>query len=60
MLTKLYVLLGTAILALYVAAAWSGWEIGMSRRQVLSADVRNSPGGYRSFHFWHSGYRGGK
>jgi len=27
---------------------------------VLPADVRNSPGGYRSFHFWHSGYHGGK
>ena len=22
--------------------------------------VRSSPGGYRSYHFWHSGFQGGK
>ena len=60
MLSKLYLVLGIGVLALYGLAAWSGWEIGNSQRQVLPPDVRNSPGGYRSFHFWHSGYRGGK
>jgi hypothetical protein len=60
MLSKLYLLLGGGLLALYVAASWAGWEFSMSPRQQLPADVRNSPGGYRSFHFWHSGYRGGK
>jgi hypothetical protein len=60
MLSKLYLLLGCAALLLYSAAAWSGWEISTATRQVLPADVRNSPGGYRSFHFWHSGYHGGK
>ena len=60
MLSKFYLLFGVAVLALYVTAAWSGWEIDSSPRQILPADVRNSPGGYRSFHFWHSGYHGGK
>ncbi len=60
MLSKIYLLLGTGVLLLYGVAAWSGWELSTSSRQVLPADVRNSPGGYRSFHFWHSGYRGGK
>jgi hypothetical protein len=60
MLSKLYLLLGCAALVLYGAAAWSGWELSTSTRQFVPADVRNAPGGYRSFHFWHSGYRGGK
>ena len=60
MLSKLYLLLGCAALMLYGAAAWNGWELTTATRQVLPADVRNSPGGYRTFHFWHSGYQGGK
>ena len=60
MLGKLYLVLGGGVLLLYVVAAAAGWELSTSPRQVLPADVRNSPGGYRSFHFWHSGYRGGK
>lgn len=60
MFSKLYVLIGTGALMLYGVAAWSGWEVGSPTRQQLPPDVRNSPGGYRSFHFWHSGYRGGK
>ncbi|HEX7318473.1 MAG TPA: hypothetical protein VF297_31490 [Pyrinomonadaceae bacterium] len=60
MLSKFYLVLGGALLLLYGAAAWSGWELSTSTRQTLPADVRNSPGGYRSFHFWHSGYHGGK
>ena len=60
MLTKFYLLFGGAVLALYMFVAWSGWELGSPRRQFIPADVRNSPGGYRSYHFWHSGYRGGK
>jgi hypothetical protein len=60
MLNKLYKVIGGALLLVYAAAAWQGWEVGSPRRQFLPPDVRNSPGGYRSFHFWHSGYRGGK
>jgi hypothetical protein len=60
MLTKAYLLIGIFIIALYGLVAFTGREFGDSQRQIIPADVRNSPGGYRSFHFWHAGYRGGK
>jgi hypothetical protein len=60
MLSKLYLAFGGGLLLLYLAAAFAGWELSLAPRQQLPPDVRNSPGGYRSFHFWHSGYRGGK
>jgi hypothetical protein len=60
MLKRLYLLTGTAILGLYGWAGIAGWEIGTPARGVVPHDVRQSPGGYRSFHFWHTGYHGGK
>lgn len=60
MLKKFYVVTSIALLLGYVAAAFTGLEPGTPTRQFVPADVRNSPGGYRSFHFWHYGYRGGK
>ena len=60
MLSKLYLVLGVGALVLYVAASMAGWELTTAPRQQLPPDVRNSPGGYRSFHFWHSGFHGGK
>ncbi|HWX42257.1 MAG TPA: hypothetical protein VN345_13995 [Blastocatellia bacterium] len=60
MLTKLYMLVGVAVIGLYGMASFRGWELGNPERQVVPADVRQSPGGYRSFHFWHSGFHGGK
>lgn len=60
MLTKTYLVIGIIIIALYGYAAFTGREIGDSKREFVPADVRQSPGGYRSFHFWHGGYRGGK
>jgi hypothetical protein len=59
-LSKLYLVVGVGALVLYVAASLAGWELTTSPRQQLPPDVRNSPGGYRSFHFWHSGFHGGK
>jgi hypothetical protein len=60
MLTKLYIVLGSVLIALYMDTMLMGWEWGDEQRQVLPASVRQSPGGYRSFHFWHSGFHGGK
>lgn len=60
MLRKFYIVTSLMLLLGYGAAAFSGWELSSSQRQFVPADVRNSPGGYRSFHFWHFGYRGGK
>jgi hypothetical protein len=60
MLSKFYLVSGIIIIALYGWVEFSGKEFGDPQRDMIPADVRNSPGGYRSFHFWHSGYRGGK
>jgi hypothetical protein len=60
MLAKFYLAVGALLLALYGIASFTGYELGSPQRQVVPADVRNSPGGYRSFHFWHFGYHGGK
>jgi hypothetical protein len=60
MLSRLYLVLGVIIIAAYGVIAFTGKEFGDPERQQVPADVRQSPGGYRSFHFWHSGYRGGK
>jgi hypothetical protein len=59
-LRKFYILLGIALLGSYGIAEATGVEIGSEPQGKLPADVRHAPGGYRSFHFWHSGYKGGK
>ncbi len=44
----------------YSAVAYTQREFGEPEREEVPAGVRSSPGGYRSYHFWHSGYHGGK
>ncbi|HVG18767.1 MAG TPA: hypothetical protein VNI02_06910 [Blastocatellia bacterium] len=60
MLSKLYLVIGILVIALYGFVTLTGKEFGDPEKQKMPADVRQSPGGYRSFHMWHSGYRGGK
>jgi len=48
------------VIAGYGAMAYTQYEVGTPARDEVPATVRSSPGGYRSFHFWHSGYHGGK
>ncbi|HEV3259457.1 MAG TPA: hypothetical protein VG013_21505 [Gemmataceae bacterium] len=60
MLNRLYLITGSALIGLYSLVTVMGWEFGHPASRTMPADVRHSPGGYRSFHFWHSGYRGGK
>ncbi|MDQ3297545.1 MAG: hypothetical protein M3619_13225 [Myxococcota bacterium] len=48
------------IVAGYSAMAFTGYEPGAPKRDEVPASFRSSPGGYRTFHFWHSGYHGGK
>jgi len=60
MLSKFYLAAGILVIALYGVVAFTGMEFGDPRRQVVPEDARKSPGGYRSFHYWHAGYRGGK
>lgn len=57
---RIYLAFGGLVLVLYALTGFNGWEYGDSKREVVPPDVRQSPGGYRSFHFWHSGYQGGK
>lgn len=54
--------LGLAVVTLggYAAMAYSQHEFGGPERDEIPASVRSSPGGYRSYHFWHTGYHGGK
>lgn len=44
----------------YAAVAYTQHEFSEPERDEIPASVRSSPGGYRSYHFWHSGYHGGK
>lgn len=55
-----YKLFAVSVLALYALAGWRGWELGSGERSEIPPSVRQSPGGYRSFHFWHTGFHGGK
>ncbi|MBK7996771.1 MAG: hypothetical protein IPK14_26380 [Blastocatellia bacterium] len=57
---RLFLVFGGSIVFLYAVAGFYGWEFGDNKREVIPPSVRQSPGGYRSFHFWHSGYSGGK
>ena len=60
MLNRIYAGVGVVLLAVYGLASFEGWEIGNPERKVLPTSARQGPGGYRSFHFWYSGYHGGK
>ena len=48
------------VVALFTTAGLLGWRVGTEPRERVPASVRSSPGGYRSYHFWHSGFSGGK
>jgi len=52
--------LGTLIVGSYSMIAFTGYEAGSPARDEVPASIRSSPGGYRTYHFWHSGYHGGK
>lgn len=60
LLVKVWGSLIVAALGCYGVASFMGWDWGGAQRDEVPASVRGSPGGYRSFHFWHSGYHGGK
>jgi hypothetical protein len=57
---RIYVGLAAGALTLYLLAGVFGWDVKSSQRDRVPGTVRNSPGGYRAYHFWHGGYRGGK
>jgi hypothetical protein len=56
-----YAVLATAAISAWVFAGATGFAFGStSSHDKVPASLRSSPGGYRAFHFWHSGYQGGK
>jgi len=60
---KLYLLFGLAGVGGYGYVNHSGWEYTSQKTRFVPKTVMGSPGGYRSFHYWHvgyGGYRGGK
>ena len=59
-LVKLHALVGFAIVGLYIWSALAGWEPARAERGFVPSSVRSSPGGFRSYHYIHSGFRGGK
>jgi hypothetical protein len=60
MLAKIYAAVGALMLAGFITMNALGWEPAAEQQKVLPPSLRQSPGGYRSFHIWHSGFRGGK
>lgn len=50
----------TGVVGLYGGMEARGWGFQPGDRSDIPMSVRQSPGGYRSFHFWHTGLHGGK
>ena len=50
----------TLVIGGYAGLAYTQRELGAQERDEIPASVRTSPGGYRSYAFWHTGYHGGK
>jgi hypothetical protein len=49
------------VVAGFATLEWRGANLlPGAHHVVVPTSVRSSPGGYRSFHFWHLGYSGGK
>jgi hypothetical protein len=59
-MTWLYRAWVVAALGLFAWGSLSGQRILSPAHQRIDPSVRSSPGGYRSYHFWHSGFSGGK
>lgn len=59
-LVKIYRGVVIAAVGLYALAGLNGYRYSTGEREKIDPSVRSSPGGYRSYHFWHSGYAGGK
>ncbi len=58
---QLFAVIAAGLVGGYVYLGMAGIELGTSGdKDVVPPTVRTSPGGYRSFAFWHSGYEGGK
>ena len=59
-LMRLYLALSVLVLTGFALAGVLGWELRDGTSDRAPGSARQSPGGYRSYHFWHVGYHGGK
>lgn len=59
-LTMFVVGISVIILGGYTALGFTQRELGGAEKDEIPGSVRSSPGGYRSYSYWHSGYHGGK
>jgi hypothetical protein len=59
-MTNFYKIIVIASLLFYGAAVRAGWDWPSAHHELIPPSVRSSPGGYRSYHFWHTGFQGGK
>lgn len=57
---NLYRIFVVSSVTLYAVAGLLGARCGSPERDRIDPSVRSSPGGYQSFHFWHTGFAGGK
>lgn len=58
--TKIVIGFAVIVLGGYTALAVTQRELRDVEKDEIPGSVRSSPGGYRSYSFWHSGYHGGK
>jgi hypothetical protein len=49
-----------ALVLFYTGIELRGWGFQPGGRSMVPMSVRQSPGGYRSYYFWHRGLSGGK
>ena len=59
-LSTFVAVLCTAIVAGYGWFASTQRELGSEERDQIPSGMRSTPGGYRTYSYWHSGYHGGK
>ncbi|HVE87702.1 MAG TPA: hypothetical protein VND93_32815 [Myxococcales bacterium] len=56
-----YAIYCAAVVLLFAVVEFRGMNLlPSSEHAVIPSSVRSSPGGYRSYHFWHTGFHGGK
>lgn len=52
--------IGGLLLAGYATMLFAGLDFSTHSRTEVAPNMRQSPGGYRTWSFWHSGVSGGK
>jgi hypothetical protein len=52
--------MGASLAIAYATLLFGGFDFTAHEKHDVPSSVRQSPGGYRSWSFWHSGSHGGK